>query len=247
MKACITSAPAPVATSPLQYTDIPDPEPIETNVLVRVRACAVCRTDLHIVEGELPWRKQPIVPGHQAVGTIEATGKGAKRFAIGTRVGVAWLHQTCGVCRYCSRGAENLCETADFTGYSVDGGYVEYITAPEDFVYELPHAMSDAQAAPLLCAGIIGYRSLRLSGVPHGGKLGLYGFGAAGHVAIQVASYWGMSVYVCTRDPRHQRLAGELGAAWVGAAAAQPPVKLDGAIIFGSFALLVQTTAIRTT
>jgi len=239
MKACVAFAPAPVASSPLRYTDVADPKPLGTNLLIRVRACAVCRTDLHIVEGELPWRKQPIIPGHQVVGTIEATGNEARRFPIGARVGVAWLHRTCGVCQYCSRGAENLCEDVDFTGYSVDGGYAEYTVAPESFVYELPHAIEDLQAAPLLCAGIIGYRSLRLTGVSNGGRLGIYGFGAAGHVAIQIANYWGMSVYVCTRDPRHQRLAAELGAAWVGEAAARPPVKLDGSIIFAPAGELV--------
>jgi propanol-preferring alcohol dehydrogenase len=173
------------------------------------------------------------------VGTVEEKGEHSTRFAIGARVGMPWLHRTCGICAYCQRGAENLCDSAEFTGYTVNGGYAEYIRAPEDFLYELPDGVSDVQAAPLLCAGIIGFRSLRLSAVPHGGRLGLYGFGAAGHVAIQVARHWNMSIYVCTRDSRHRRLAQELGAKWVGEADAGPPVKLDGAIIFAPAGELV--------
>ena len=172
-------------------------------------------------------------------GPIEALGEHSTPFPLGARVGIPWLHRTCGICRYCSRGAENLCEKAEFTGYTANGGYAEYMVAPEDFAYELPDEVSDVQAAPLLCAGIIGFRSLRLSGVPHGGRLGIYGFGAAGHVAIQVARHWGMSVYVCTRDARHQKLAAELGATWVGSAAAEPPVKLDGSIVFAPAGELV--------
>jgi alcohol dehydrogenase, propanol-preferring len=232
MKACVLGTPKLVESSPLVYQDVPCPQALGNDVLIRVHACGVCRTDLHVVEGELPPRRNPLIPGHQAVGRIEAQGEHATRFAIGARVGTPWLHRTCGHCDYCRRGAENLCESATFTGYTVDGGYAEYIVAPEDFVYELPPELSDVQAAPLLCAGIIGFRSLRLSNVPHGGNLGLYGFGAAGHVAIQVARHWKMSVYVCTRDQRHRDLAQELGAVWVGEADAIPPAKLDGSIIF---------------
>ncbi|MFN0103926.1 MAG: zinc-dependent alcohol dehydrogenase family protein [Bryobacteraceae bacterium] len=239
MKACLLSSPRPVEASPLLYRDVPNRQPVGSEVLIRVRACGICRTDLHVVEGELPPRKSQVIPGHQVVGTIEARGDRATRFPLGTRVGVPWLHRTCGVCPYCVRSAENLCESADFTGYTVDGGYAEYTVAPDEYVYELPAGVTDVQAAPLLCAGIIGYRSLRLAGVPHGGRLGLYGFGAAGHVAIQVARHWDISVYVCTRDARHQRLAAELGAAWVGDAAADPPAKLDGAIIFAPAGELV--------
>ena len=239
MKACVLTQPAAVETSPLEYRDVPRPQPAGNEVLIRVRACGVCRTDLHVVEGELPELHLPIIPGHQVVGTIEERGPRATRFAIGARVGIPWLHRTCGTCRFCRRGAENLCENAEFTGYTINGGYAEYAVAPEDFVYELPDEMTDMQAAPLLCAGIIGFRSLRLSAVPHGGSLGLYGFGAAGHVAIQVARYWDMSVYVSTRDARHRRLAEELGAAWAGEADALPPVKLDGAIIFAPAGSLV--------
>jgi propanol-preferring alcohol dehydrogenase len=239
MKACLLSVPRLVEASPLTYGDVQDPQPVGTEVLIRVRACGVCRTDLHVVEGELPSRKCRLIPGHQIVGTVEARGERSTRFPIGTRVGIPWLHRTCGVCPYCSRAAENLCESADFTGYTVDGGYAEYTVAPDEFVYELPDGVSDVQAAPLLCAGIIGFRSLRLAAVRPGGRLGLYGFGAAGHVTIQVARHWDMSVYVCTRDARHQRLAAELGATWVGDATARPPVKLDGAIIFAPAGELV--------
>ncbi len=232
MKACLLHAPARVETNPLDFTDVPAPRPARGEILVRVRACGVCRTDLHVVEGELSPRKSPIIPGHQIVGVVEENGPDAKRFAKGARVGIAWLHSTDGVCEYCRAGAENLCDHPTFTGYTVDGGYAEYAVAPEDFVYPIPESFADEQAAPLLCAGIIGFRSLRLSGIKKGGKLGIYGFGAAGHVAIQVARYWGADVYVSTRDERHQRLALELGALWAGGTVAEPPVKLDAAIIF---------------
>ena len=239
MKACVLKQPSPVETSPLVYGEAPNPKPIGNEVLIRVRACGICRTDLHVVEGNSQNARSHIIPGHQVVGTIEALGERSALFPLGARVGIPWLHRTCGICRYCSRAAENLCESAEFTGYTANGGYAEYMVAPEEFAYALPDEVSDVQAAPLLCAGIIGFRSLRLSAVPNGGRLGIYGFGAAGHVAIQVARYWGMSVYVCTRDARHQKLAAELGATWVGAAAAEPPVKLDGSIVFAPAGELV--------
>ena len=232
MKACLLHAPAPIETNPLEFADVPAPQPAKGEVLVRVGACGVCRTDLHVIEGELPPRKSPVIPGHQVVGVVEKLGEGAERFRTGARVGVAWLHHTDGVCEYCRSGAENLCDNPAFTGYTVDGGYAEYVVAPEDFVYPIPQAFPDEQAAPLLCAGIIGFRSLRLSGIKPGGRLGFYGFGAAAHVAIQVARHWGVEVYASTRDVRHQRLALELGAAWAGGALDEPPVKLDAAIIF---------------
>lgn len=232
MKACLLHAPANVETNPLDFTDVAVPRPDRGEVLVRVRACGVCRTDLHVVEGELPPQKSPIIPGHQIVGLVEENGPDAKRFAKDARVGIAWLHSTDGVCEYCRAGAENLCDHPTFTGWTVDGGYAEYVVAREDFVYPIPESFADEQAAPLLCAGIIGFRSLRLSGIKKGGKLGIYGFGAAGHVAIQVARYWGADVYVSTRDARHQKLALELGALWAGGTVAEPPVKLDSAIIF---------------
>jgi len=232
MKACLLQAPAPVETNPLHFTDVAVPRPERGEILVRVHACGVCRTDLHVVEGELPPRKSPIIPGHQIVGTVEELGPDAQRFSKGTRVGIAWLHRTDGTCEYCRAGKENLCDHPSFTGYTVDGGYAEYVVAPQDFVYPIPEGFSDDQAAPLLCAGIIGFRSLRLSGIEKGGRLGLYGFGAAAHVAIQVAHHWGAEVYASTRDARHQQLALELGAKWAGGTLAEPPLKLDAAIIF---------------
>jgi propanol-preferring alcohol dehydrogenase len=174
----------------------------------------------------------PVIPGHQVVGIVERAGPGTSYLAAGTRVGVAWLHATCGGCRFCHSGRENLCDSAAFTGYSVNGGYAEYLLARHDFVYPIPTGFGDLQAAPLLCAGIIGFRCLRLSSVTHGTRLGLYGFGAAGHVAIQVARHWGAEVYVCTRDERHRTLARELGAVWAGSALEPPPRLLDAAIVF---------------
>lgn len=232
MKACLLNSRAPVETNPLQFTDVSVPEPGKGEVLVRVRACGVCRTDLHVIEGELPPRKSPVIPGHQVAGVVEKLGEGCRRFALGARVGVPWLHKTDGVCMYCRIGEENLCDHPTFTGYTVDGGYAEYMVAPEDFVYALPDGFSDEQAAPLLCAGIIGFRCLRLSGIKADGRLGFYGFGAAAHVAIQVARHWNVTVYASTRDARHQKLALELGAVWAGGTLDAPPEKLDAAIVF---------------
>jgi len=232
VKACVLKAPAKVETNPLEFVEAPSPEPGEGEVLVRVHACGVCRTDLHVIEGELPPRKSPVIPGHQVVGSVERQGKGSRRFAVGARVGVAWLHKTDGTCEYCRAGAENLCDNPRFTGYSVNGGYAEYIVAPENFVYSIPEGFPDEQAAPLLCAGIIGFRCLRLSGIKSGGRLGFYGFGAAAHVAIQVARHWNVEVFASTRDARHQKLALELGATWAGGTFDEPPKKLDAAIVF---------------
>ena len=232
MKACILRSPADVRTNPLAYSDVPDPKPGRGEVLVRVKTCGVCRTDLHVVEGELPPRKSPVIPGHQIAGEIAAQGEAAKRFAIGARVGIPWLHHADGTCEYCRSGAENLCDNLSFTGYTVDGGYAEYAVAPEDFVYPIPPDFPDEQAAPLLCAGIIGFRCLRLAGVKKGTRLGFYGFGSAAHVAIQVALHWGVEVYAPTRGEKHQELARKLGAVWAGDALALPPAKLDAAIIF---------------
>jgi propanol-preferring alcohol dehydrogenase len=235
MKAWILNKLAPAESRPLILTDVPVPEPGDDEVLVKVHACGICRTDLHVVEGDLVAKSVPITPGHQVVGLIEAVGARVEQFQIGDRVGIAWLNRTCGVCEYCRAGRENLCERAMFTGWSVNGGYAEYAVAPATFTYCLPDGFTDIQAAPLLCAGIIGYRCLRLTGIDDWStaKLGLYGFGAAGHVCIQVARARGAEVYVCTRDrERHQALASELGAAWVGAAHEEPPVSLDASIIF---------------
>src|SRR5713101_4475612 len=232
MKACLLRAPAQIETDPLEFLEVPVPKPGKGELLVRVSACGVCRTDLHLIEGELPPLKSPVIPGHQVVGIVEKQGENAHRFAIGARIGIAWLHRTDGVCEYCRSGAENLCDNPEFTGYSVDGGYAEYIVAPENFVYAVPEGFPDEQAAPLLCAGIIGFRSLRLSGIKPGGRLGFYGFGAAAHVAIQVARHWKVEVYASTRDALHQKLALELGAAWAGGTFDEPPKKLDAAIVF---------------
>ncbi len=213
-------------------------------MLVRVSACGVCRTDLHVVEGELPPRKSPVIPGHQVVGVIEQLGESAHRFVVGARVGIPWLHETDGVCEYCRSGKENLCGAATFTGYMVDGGYAEYAVAPEAFVYPIPESFSDLDAAPLLCAGIIGFRALRLSEIGPGKRLGIYGFGAAAHVLIQVARHWGVEVYAFTRDAAHQRLALDMGAAWAGYSSAgytngHGPQALDSAIIFAPAGELV--------
>ena len=232
MKACLLRTPSRIEKNPLEYGETAEPKPGPGQVLVRVNVCGVCRTDLHVIEGELPPKKSPVIPGHQVVGRIEKTGSNATRFAKGARVGIAWLHQVDGTCEYCQRGEENLCDAPLFTGYSVDGGYAEWIVAPEAFIYPIPEGLADEHAAPLLCAGIIGYRCLRMAEVGRGAKLGFYGFGAAAHVAIQVANYWGVEVYTATRDVRHQKLAMELGAKWAGGAVDAPPAKLDASIVF---------------
>lgn len=242
MKACLLRQIAPIERNPLEYTELPTPQPNPGQVQVKISACGVCRTDLHVIEGELTRQVLPIIPGHQVIGHIERLGDGVTGLEAGMRVGIPWLHQTCGVCEYCRNGKENLCENALFTGWLVDGGYAEYAVAPADFVYPIPEAFSEMEAAPLLCAGIIGFRSLRLSGITGrspGQRLGLYGFGAAAHVAIQVARYWGIEVYAFTRDERHQRLAMELGAKWAGGSGDQPPVKMDSIIIFAPAGELV--------
>jgi propanol-preferring alcohol dehydrogenase len=244
MKAWVLDKPAPVESRPLVLAEVPIPQPADDEVLVKVHACGICRTDLHVVEGDLPIRKSKVIPGHQIVGAISAVGSRVSEFKRGDRVGIAWLNRTCGNCEFCRAGKENLCDRAMFTGWTVDGGYAEFAVAPASFTYHLPDGFDDVQAAPLLCAGIIGYRCLRLTGIEtsdwSGAKLGLYGFGAAGHVCIQVAHARGAEVYVCTRDrERHQALAHELGAAWVGDADAEPPEKLDASIIFAPAGELV--------
>lgn len=246
MKAWIVKTPASVDTRPLLLNDMHAPNMRDDELLVRVSACAICRTDLHVVEGELPVRLSLVVPGHQIVGRVIAEGSQVAGFALNDRVGIAWLNRTCGRCRYCLSGRENLCEQAEFTGWSVNGGYAEYAIVPASFAYRIPDNFEDIQAAPLLCAGIIGYRCLRLTGLNgndwRGARLGIYGFGAAGHICIQLARSRGAEVYVCTRNrERHQALAHELGATWVGDAAEDPPVKLDAAIIFAPAGELVPT------
>lgn len=223
---------APIAQVPLVFEEVPAPEPGNDDVLIRVEACGVCHTDLHITEGELPPKKLPLIPGHQVVGVVERRGPGVRQIDSGARVGVAWLHRSCGVCEYCRRGQENLCPEAVFTGYHVDGGYAGYLVAPADYVYAIPDRFSSRDAAPLLCAGIIGYRSLRLAEVTPGGRVGLFGFGASAHLALQMARHWGCEVYVFTRTPGHRRLAADLGAAWVGGSQDPAPRELDSAVVF---------------
>ena len=225
-------APGPVERDPLEAVDLRAPVPGPGEVRLTISACGLCHTDLHEVEGELRPPKLPIVPGHQIVGVVEARGDGARRFAFGERVGVPWLHSTCGACAACRRGDENLCDGARFTGYHVDGGYATRAVVPEAFAYRLPGGLTDAQAAPLLCAGIIGYRALCLADLEPGERLGLFGFGASAHIAIQVARFWGCEVWVFTRTPEHRTLAKALGASWVGGADDKPPGLLDRAISF---------------
>jgi propanol-preferring alcohol dehydrogenase len=239
MKACLLHSAAAIEGNPLEFTRAPDPRPGKGDVLVRVEVCGVCRTDLHVVEGELPLQKSPLIPGHQVVGVVEELGEGSHRFAVGARVGIPWLNSTDQSCEFCRAGTENLCDRPAFTGYTVDGGYAEYALAPEEFVYPIPESFAARQAAPLLCAGIIGFRALRLSGIKPDGNLAFYGFGSAAHVAIQVARHWGVQVYACTRGAKHQQLAIELGAVWAGEAAAEPPRKLDAAVIFAPAGELV--------
>jgi propanol-preferring alcohol dehydrogenase len=235
----VLSAQAAVETSPLSASERPIPDPGPGEARVRVRACGACRTDIHVVEGDLPARRLPLVPGHQVVGTIDSLGPGATRFRVGDRVGIAWLRSTCGRCRFCLGGRENLCADSTYTGWTHDGGYAEYACVPEAFAYAIPPVFGDAEATPLLCAGIIGYRALRRSQVPKGGRLGLYGFGSSAHITLQVARHWGCAVYVFTREPARRRLALELGAAWTGAPGDPPPEKLDGAIVFAPVGPLV--------
>jgi len=230
MKAAILASPAPISERPLQIADVADPRIRSGHVLLRVRACGVCRTDLHIVEGELPPKQLRIIPGHQIVG--EVVDGAASEVPLGTRVGVSWVGGTDGTCPYCLRGLENLCDSPIFTGYTVAGGYAEYAFARADFVFPLPEALDDLHAAPLLCAGIIGFRSLRVAGVEPGERVGLFGFGASAHLAIAVLQAWKCDVYVSTRGKSHRELAESLGAVWVGGEVDKPPVQLDRAVTF---------------
>ena len=231
--------PAPIEERPLVASEVPEPDPGPGEIRIKVRACGICHTDLHIIEGDLPPARLPVIPGHQVIGVLESIGEGVTRFKKGDRVGVPWVYRTCGGCVFCARGEENLCPEARFTGYHVDGGYAEYAVAPAAFAPPIPSSFGDAEAAPLLCAGIIGYRALRVSGIEPGGRLGLYGFGASAHLAIQVALYWGCQVYVFSRGEEHRRLARDLGAVWTGQAGQEPPVKLDAGIIFAPAGWLV--------
>ena len=239
MRAQVLGAPAPVSDRPLTLEERELPEPAPLEVRLRVRACACCRTDLHVVEGDLDLPVLPIVPGHQVVGIVDELGEGCRRLAMGDRVGVAWLHWADGVCAFCRRGEENLCERALFTGWTADGGYADAITVPEEFAVQLPAELPDLEAAPLLCAGVVGYRALRRAEVQPGERVALMGFGASAHLALQVLRHWDCEVVVLTRGEGHRQLARELGAAWVGDAAEPPPEPCDRAVVFAPAGQLV--------
>jgi propanol-preferring alcohol dehydrogenase len=239
VEALVLDAPRPIETAPLRRVRLPVPEPGPGEVLVRVSTCGICRTDLHVIEGELPPRRQPLIPGHQVVGRVERAGSGAARFRPGDRVGIAWLRRTCGVCPQCRRGRENLCPLAEFTGYHSDGGYAGYAVAAEAFAYPIPDVFDDVEAAPLLCAGIIGFRALKLAAVPPGGRLGLYGFGSSAHLTLQVARARGCEVLVFARGQGSRDLALALGARWAGETSARVDPGLDSAIIFAPAGELV--------
>jgi len=239
MRAMVLRKPALSEQSPLRLVDLPDPTPGPAEVRVRIHCCGLCHTDLHTVEGDLSLPKLPVVPGHQIVGAIEAVGSNVQKLKIGDRVGIPWLYSTDGSCRYCHHQMENLCERAQFTGYHVNGGYAELCVVREEFAHPLPAVFSDENAAPLLCAGVIGYRSYRLSGAVRGDRLGLYGFGASAHLVLQLARHQGCEVYVFTRGSAHRELAEKLGAVWVGSAEDKPPQPLDASVIFAPAGALV--------
>ena len=239
MRAMLLPAPRPVEEAPLVPAELPEPQPAPGQVRLRVHVCAVCHTDLHTVEGDLPLPRLPLVPGHQIVGVVDALGEGVPATRLGERVGAGWLNGLEGPCDLAQQGLENLCPNLRFTGLDVDGGYAQHAIVSADYAFALPEGFDDTAAAPLLCAGIIGYRSLRLSEIKPGGTLGLFGFGASAHLAIQVARHWGCTVYVFTRSEEHRHLARELGAAWAGAAEDTPPTLLDAGITFAPAGRLV--------
>jgi alcohol dehydrogenase, propanol-preferring len=239
MRAWVVETPGPIDSGPLRSVDLPDPHPGPGQVRIRVGACGVCRTDLHLAEGDLLPHRPRTVPGHEIVGVVDQLGSGTDRFRIGDRIGAAWLRGTCGRCRWCRSGRENLCSDATFTGWDADGGYAELTVVPEAYAYRLPGALDDVRAAPLLCAGIVGYRALRRAELPPGGRLGIYGFGASAHVVAQVAIAQGAVVHVLTRSAEARKLALELGAASAGAADAAPPEPLDSAVLFAPAGELV--------
>ncbi len=240
MKAMVLYEQQPVEQRPLRLEEVPKPTPGPGKVLIRIHTCGVCHTDLHIVEGDIPLHKKPIIPGHQVVGTVEAVGPGVTRFKVGDRVGVPWVYKMCGECEFCRTGRENLCVNPLFTGWDVDGGFAEYMVSAADFTFHIPEGVDDVHAAPLLCAGIVGYRALKLSDLQPGQRLGIYGFGASAHIAIQIARYWGCEVYVFTRSEEHKRHAWELGAAWVGEAQDTPPKKIHAAVIYAPAGWIVK-------
>jgi alcohol dehydrogenase, propanol-preferring len=239
MKAWRVERPGPLTTRPLRRADLAEPPPVAGEVLVQVRACGVCRTDLHVAMGDLPVHRSSVVPGHEVVGTVVANGTGSTRFSVGDRIGIAWLRHTCGQCRFCRTGRENLCIDPRFTGWDADGGYAEYAMVPEAYAYSLPEQFDDITAAPLLCAGIIGFRALEQTGVPPGGRLGIYGFGASAHLAAQIAIARDVTVHVLTRSEAARRLALDVGCASAAGADAAPPEALDAAILFAPVGELV--------
>ena len=239
MKAMLLEQIAPIETAPLALREVPEPQPGPGEVRVKVRCCAICRTDLHVIEGELPRQKLPVIPGHQAVGVVDALGPDCHLLARGQRVGIAWLRHTDGSCKHCRAGRENLCVAPRFTGYHADGGYAEYAVVPEAFAYVLPAIFTDSEAAPLLCAGIVGYHALQRANLPRGGTLALYGFGSSAHVILQIARQLGSAVYVVSRAAAHVELARALGAVWADTDPARMPVRTDSAIIFAPAGELV--------
>jgi propanol-preferring alcohol dehydrogenase len=239
MKAMLLEHSAAIESSPLRLTTVSDPIPGPHEARIRVHCCAICRTDLHVIEGDLSPAKMPVIPGHQIVGTVERLGDGCKHLRVGMRVGVAWLRHTCGECRFCTSGRENLCPFSEYTGHTADGGYAEFATVPEDFAYEIPGQFDDVTASPLLCAGIIGYRAIKRCGLRDGAKLAIFGMGSSAHIVLQLAVHRGCPVYVVSRSPNHQKLAMDLGATWAGADASQMPEKADHAIVFAPVGSIV--------
>nr|BAL58210.1 alcohol dehydrogenase [uncultured prokaryote] len=232
MKALLLEKPSPVENAPLKFCETDAPLPGKNEIRLKVSSCGVCHTDLHIVEGEIIPPSYPVIPGHQIVGVIDEVGEGVKKFKKGERVGVGWLNRTCGKCEFCLKKLENLCESAQFTGYHINGGYGEYAVVHEDFAFSLPPELDDAHAAPLLCAGIIGYRAFKMCGAKEGENLGLFGFGASAHIVCQVAYKMGINAIVFTRSKKHRELALKLGARWAGSYDDRPPFTLDAGIIF---------------
>jgi propanol-preferring alcohol dehydrogenase len=239
VRAIVVNTPAPIESNPLALIDREKPQPGPDEILVRVIACGVCRTDLHVAEGDLPPKHPKIIPGHEVVGVVEGLGPGCKRYAPGARVGIAWLRETCGRCKYCMRSDENLCPDARFTGLDHDGGYAEFAIVHEDYAYPLPASIPDVEIAPLLCAGIIGYRAIKRAAIKPGATVGLYGFGGSAHLALQVLKHWKCRIFVMSRGRIHQELARELGAEWIGSAEEPPPAPLDAAILFAPAGNLV--------
>jgi propanol-preferring alcohol dehydrogenase len=232
MKAMLLEKPDTLENNPLLLRDIPVPDPYADEIRIKIHVCGVCRTDLHIVEGELPAHKLPVVPGHQIIGTVDRIGTNVTMWKLGDRAGVPWLYKTCGACRFCSSDRENLCDTPMFTGYDVDGGFAEYMVVDEKFAYHIPENYTDLKAAPLLCAGVIGYQAFQATGLNKRGKLGLFGFGSSAHIIIQVAVHLGLEVYVVSRTQKELDLAKKLGAVWVGQIGDDMGTKIDAGIVF---------------